>query len=552
MPFALPHHPSKEANPPQTAFPLLVAGLMALLLGVHFYLALTPANSFLDWFHFDDAFYYFKTAQNIVAGHGVTFDGTGPTNGFHPLWMLLLLPLFAVSHGDGILALRLALVLVGLLLAVAVGLFYREGRHHFGPAAPLLVVALGVLWPPAYLTLAAGGVESALSVLTLVGFWAALAWVERTGREADPKAMAAVGATAACAMLARLDNALVVAVVGLLLLVRWGRADLSWRRRLRLALAYGVPGLFGVGSFLLWSRLYVGTWLPISAQVKTWWGALPNMPYPRAWRYRLLGFVAHFRNVPMAQWPEVWKTYLAVPRYQALLVLGSVALAALLLGAFFWWRKGRTLWPAIPKASLTFFGAGVVFHYIYMKFFSGMSPLRDWYWTPEIVGLAVLGAFLLGGLWRRWSRGSLAPRVWFWALVLVVLGAGGYFARWAYEAYPWQNDHLHPYLFQAQWVEAHTEPGAVIGATGAGALGYFVQGRQVINLDGLISTPAYFHALREGRGVAYLQAHGVRYVFGGFWLTKFNPYREMFANRLDTVAKFRYDDIDGTLFRFLP
>src|SRR5207248_3016992 len=34
----------------------------------------------------DDAFYYLKIAQNAAAGHGLSFDGTAPTNGFHPLY----------------------------------------------------------------------------------------------------------------------------------------------------------------------------------------------------------------------------------------------------------------------------------------------------------------------------------------------------------------------------------------------------------------------------------------------------------------------------------
>ncbi len=42
----------------------------------------------------DDAFYYYEIASNIVAGYGSTFDQTAPTNGYHPLWMLILLPVF--------------------------------------------------------------------------------------------------------------------------------------------------------------------------------------------------------------------------------------------------------------------------------------------------------------------------------------------------------------------------------------------------------------------------------------------------------------------------
>ena len=45
----------------------------------------------------DDAFYYFRIAHNIATGRGVTFDGEILTNGFHPLWMALVTPLFLGS-----------------------------------------------------------------------------------------------------------------------------------------------------------------------------------------------------------------------------------------------------------------------------------------------------------------------------------------------------------------------------------------------------------------------------------------------------------------------
>src|SRR5215471_14491586 len=43
---------------------------------------------------FDDAFYYFGIARNVALGHGSTFDGINPTNGYHPLWMLVAVPFF--------------------------------------------------------------------------------------------------------------------------------------------------------------------------------------------------------------------------------------------------------------------------------------------------------------------------------------------------------------------------------------------------------------------------------------------------------------------------
>ncbi len=38
----------------------------------------------------DDFFYYLKIAQNFAHRAGSTFNGIVPTNGYHPLWFLIL------------------------------------------------------------------------------------------------------------------------------------------------------------------------------------------------------------------------------------------------------------------------------------------------------------------------------------------------------------------------------------------------------------------------------------------------------------------------------
>ena len=531
-------------------YALLALLMAACLLGVHIYLALTPANSFLGWFHFDDAFYYFKTARNIVAGYGPTFDGTGPTNGFHPLWMILLLPVFAVARGDLFLPLRLVLVLVGLLLGSTIVLFYREGRHHFGAAAALLVVGVWLLHPPFYIEVAVGGIESTISVLTLVVFWAALAAMERTQRETDPRAVTVVGFAAAFAMLARLDNALLVAVTGLMLLARWRRARVDWRQMLRLALAFGLPGFVGVGAFLLWSRLAVGTWLPVSSQVKMWWGGLDGTFYGRAWRYRLVHMAGRFLHTPLTQWYPLAQHYAGVwlPRLAGAAVMGTAALA---FGWWFWQKQAR-LRATFRRAALDFMLWGTLFHACYLKVCSGLSPLRDWYWSAEIVTAVLLAAFLLQWLFSlatgfpRWQSAFAGLT----ALVVVLMSAA--FLRWAWRAYPLQNDHLHVYLQQARWVEAHTQPDDVLGASGTGALAYFTPDRKILNLDGLIAPLAYLRALQTGQGSAYLQAQGLQYVVGNYWLTQAEPYRRIFANHLQPIASDEYDGLQLILYEFRP
>src|SRR5262249_54593302 len=70
---------------------------------------------------FDDAFYYFGIARNVAHGHGSTFDGIDPTNGYHPLWMLLSVPIYAFGM-DGTPAVRVLLVLQVLCYGAALGL----------------------------------------------------------------------------------------------------------------------------------------------------------------------------------------------------------------------------------------------------------------------------------------------------------------------------------------------------------------------------------------------------------------------------------------------
>src|SRR5882672_9277037 len=87
---------------------LLVTGWGALLLA---------DRQLISWLT-DDTFYYLQIARNVAGGAGFTFDGIHRTNGFHPLWMFLLVPLFSIVHGD-FLPLRILILVQAILLAGA-------------------------------------------------------------------------------------------------------------------------------------------------------------------------------------------------------------------------------------------------------------------------------------------------------------------------------------------------------------------------------------------------------------------------------------------------
>src|SRR3990172_9284841 len=91
--------------------PWFELAILLALLGINGYAAFSDAyNLPNNWLTRDDVYYYFKVAQNISEGHGSTFDGINPTNGYHPLWMTICIPIFALARLDLILPLRILIL----------------------------------------------------------------------------------------------------------------------------------------------------------------------------------------------------------------------------------------------------------------------------------------------------------------------------------------------------------------------------------------------------------------------------------------------------------
>lgn len=68
-----------------------------------FYLTWSGDHELADvvWLLSDDLFYYLEVARNILETGVSTFDGTTVTNGYHPLWMVVILALAKLTGGMG-------------------------------------------------------------------------------------------------------------------------------------------------------------------------------------------------------------------------------------------------------------------------------------------------------------------------------------------------------------------------------------------------------------------------------------------------------------------
>jgi hypothetical protein len=88
------------------------------------------------------------------------------------------------------------------------------------------------------------------------------------------------------------------------------------------------------------------------------------------------------------------------------------------------------------------------------------------------------------------------------------------------------------------YLEENTPPGAVIGMTGGGNVGYFIKDRTIVNMDGLINSYEYFHALQNGQAPVYLREHGMTIVFANPRLLGLPPYYGQFAPYFENYSQY--------------
>lgn len=204
-------------------FPWFETILILVVMSIGFYAALSDAQNFSwRWFTRDDAYYYFKVAQNITEGHGSTFDGIDVTNGYHPLWMLVCIPIFAMARFDLILPLRVLLLVMSGLSVVTAILLYRLIGRIFIPALGAAAAMFWVFNHHIFATLYQNGLESGLAAFFVVLLLYKLYEFELSWRT-DPvskKQIVTLAVIAMLAMFSRLDLVFFAALVGLWIVFR--------------------------------------------------------------------------------------------------------------------------------------------------------------------------------------------------------------------------------------------------------------------------------------------------------------------------------------------
>lgn len=651
--------------------------LALLVLAGNLYALLVPTNSLMNWFSSDDAFYYFKTAQNAAEGYGLTFDRLGRDSGFHPLWMIICIPVFWLARFDLIFPLRIIVMISMLLSAGSAVLIYQMARHVLHPAAAVFAAVFFAFFPSIHAEVVEMGMEAGISAFFIILLlYRVIGHI--TGPQLSSRQIAFTGLIAALTILARLDNIFLVFVFSIWVIFQTNRqryllaadaclitlgvlwsffvrvgfgpqyavsgessywmaaAALAFRismyylfglyRRpagdlrglietlLRAGLASGTasilisgtmlglfalqmfPGFprltlayeagFGLGALLLtrlvswlaarrsspgeddswnWAGIlkravlfyapvgvlmavylgmnlaYFGTPSPVSGQIKRWWGTLPNVIYgrPVSNTMELLGFFAQ---------TSPWKAVQALTAWPGAIAEGTrLAFYGLLVGGLTVWQRKRIAANIHMLALIPLFAGGFIQIISYTG--TGYLHMRGWYWVGQMLLITLLLAVLVDAIVvirhpdtvRSQPASFMNRHSWanlFAAVLSILVLIAGMTRLVRNLPATVATEKAQRYLLGIYELEAHTEPGAIIGSTGGGVIAYFVKDRTIVNLDGLMNTHAYFQALQGGTAAEYLDQMGLDYIYSNEYpITSSDPYFQ-FKGRLRKIKDF--------------
>ena len=437
-PHYVPH--TDEPNWLRTFLLLLTAAYAVLLI------------RFPNPFFADDSFFYLQVGRNFALGYGSTFNRLMPTNGYHPVWMLVCAAVYKIFPGRELGLHAIAALIVLLNLAV----LWMTQRLLHRLAAPAWI-AWAVLIP--FLFGLQLGTESSLSAAALALM---LLLLERYLRQPPAMAGLAFHCAAILAVLSRLDSIFVVACVWIAVMLWSARhADKKVLRRY-----FAMIPLYAVawGGYLLSNWHWFHTWMPISGLLKS----------TNSGDHRL------GQNLP----------------HTAMIALLMAAISLLVL-----WRKQRDRW--LLYVELPFF-AGVLMHAAYITLRMTSETRWTWYYVSWALLAALTTARATQCTISALKDGRLMRIAAMGAIVVLSI------ALWVRMG--WKHSHEQtvplPPVVLAQVVGAQDHVGKMLAYDQPGAMAYYSD-ISVVPADGLMGDVSYQQELAQQGLTEYLRRENI-------------------------------------------
>ena len=469
-----------------------LVAVYCILGGVALYGVLLPPDALIWRVLYEDCFYYLKIAQNVVAGAGVTLDGVEPTNGFHPLWMLLCVFAEAVSSRYALNIILFAGVAAHLLQCV---LIYKivSSRGSRGVAH-----AAAIFWLVSYRVWASNvcGLETPLVTLMVC----ACIYMARSRLSVSFKSSVLFGCLLGLTVLSRFDALLLLGV-----LLAWASlaSEGRWSLRLRNAVVMGMASLLTVLPWFLWSRSASGVLLPNSRAALSLVRGHGISMQPSFWESLV-------RQIKVAVYwlPDTANAFglypLALPSMTVAYVLSIVMFLLLAVLTVL----GVRMVSGKDRAFIVMLSS---FVWLHVGYYSICAYPEVRYLLPACSAIVVLAACLAVEASKRYQRAWVRKALISGYVLLLASSVCAGVSAWSRHQGATRTHVAHRELLEtARSLHLSLGRDAVVGSWNAGIMSYYSR-RTVVNLDGCVNDSA-LAANAKGELCSYLDERGVTHL----------------------------------------
>ena len=513
-------------------FVLFIGGILAYGAAFAGYLLVKfDLLNFISTMNHDDAFYYFQIAYHLAEGKFSTFDGgITRTNGYHPLWLLLITPFYWIFDKEGALfaikALEIMLVAGGVALIAVAARLARLPWYLLFALLPMLYQTHALLV----------GLEAAAALFMLgLLFLALLLYARNPERWTWPLA-----AVAFALPWVRLEYiAISLAATTALLLLEWLRRErpvgASWRAALIStpscrAFVPIISALAGILTYFAYNKLVFGGIVPVSGASKQAWSQV---------RFEEEGGYSLFQNLQAVRQIDVFHN-------DVLLTALAICIGFLLVGWLAHRSRSREDWLLLAFMVGGFsLAVGHIAKFVQtvLQVHPFIQGTFGWYFVPAYLMLALavpFGCYVAIHFLRRFIGPKSAPAANVLAVGIVLVSTvflltkADFAAPFRYiesrsDSTVSHEEWLGVFYGGAQVMNRALPEGSVIGSWDSGIIGYFSR-FPVVNLDGVVNSYDYFHATNAERDGYAL------------WKEEFRPiYQELGITHFANLARMGFD-----------
>jgi hypothetical protein len=504
---------------------LYLSFLLLVFLLTRIFLLIRPFPEIDSYALTDDTYLSLKIAKNIADGYGMTYGGI-PTNGFQPLYVFMMVPVFAVIKSNLLLPVYIAMIVLSVFSLLSAVVLYRMILKLFGSSESAFIVSLLFVTTPALIRNMTNGLETSISFFFfLLAVYFLYLFREVSLVNIKSKRIFLFGLLLGFSVLARIDNVFLFLMLFIWFVIKVRREKPGIKAVIyrTLALTAGFSVIYM--PWLAVSYFYTGMLYPVSGE---------------AVRVQGIYYAVHRTNLTNFYFSELYRSL----RYFVLNYFTVIILIIALLPLIFKKRRLGFLRGFISIKHFPLITTSVLFYAVYVFYISAF-----WYFprylVPLFVPVSILTGFLVKelftyGFFRR-KKNMFFTGITAILLLINVLRPG-------FRDYYFGMHIPEGYFGISAWVSGNMKEGSIIGSLQTGALAYFAENVKVYNLDGVVN-PLALNAIKQIRLIDYIKENKLEYVLlwninYEFIIAKSGNFRESdltHLSRIEGIKSWGYE-----------